>query len=133
MGMNLETEIFTGIVAAMRLRAGSRTWEDRRSLGRIPMQKCIAIIPYKQGESGEAVNVWVRDLSAGGIGLVHSHPMEAGEQFVVRLPKMDGTDVPVVCVVTHSASLSPDLFTIGARFDAVLSNAVLQSNSSAAA
>ena len=114
--MNLETEVFTGIVAAMRLRAGSHMWEERRMLGRIPMQKCMAIIPYKAGVAGEAVNVWVRDLSAGGIGLIHSQRMEAGEQFVVRLPRADGSEVPLVCVVAHCSTLAPELHSIGARF-----------------
>ena len=119
--MTLDQEMFTGIVAAMRLRVGARTWEDRRSLGRIPMQKCMAIIPYKSGVAGESVNVWVRDISAGGLGLIHTRAMETGEEFVITLPRIDGTELPVVCSVAHCASLAPELFTIGAQFTSVLS------------
>lgn len=114
--MNLEVETLTGIVAAMRLRGGTRTWEDRRAMGRIPMQKVMAIIPYRTGMTGEAVNVWIRDISAGGMGLIHSHRMEPNEEFVIRLPRVDGSEMPLVCAVAHCTALGPELFTIGARF-----------------
>jgi hypothetical protein len=117
--MDLEAEEFTGIVAAMRLRGGARAWDDRRSMGRIPMQKCMAIIPFKTGATGETINVWVRDISAGGIGLVYAHRMEAGDEFVIRLPRVDGSELAMLCTVTHCASLAPELFTIGASFNAI--------------
>jgi len=30
----------------------------------------MAIIPYRAGTTGESADVWVRDISMGGIGLV---------------------------------------------------------------
>jgi hypothetical protein len=131
--MNLEVETLTGVVAAMRLRGGARTWEDRRAMGRIPMQKVVAIIPYRAGIAGEAVNVWIRDISAGGIGLIHSHRMEPNEEFVIRLPRVDGSELPVVCAVAHCAALGPELFTIGARFVRTLSEEASPPHSQGAA
>jgi hypothetical protein len=42
--------------------------------------------------------------------------MEAGDEFVIRLPMVDGSEIPMLCMVTHCASLAPELFTIGASF-----------------
>ena len=45
--MQLEERTFNEIVTALRLADKERDWNDRRAYPRVPMQKCMAIIPYR--------------------------------------------------------------------------------------
>ena len=54
--MNLEERTFNEIVTALRLADKERDWNDRRAYPRVPMQKCMAIIPYRAGVTGEAAD-----------------------------------------------------------------------------
>src|SRR5207248_4757734 len=100
--MNLEERTFNEIVTALRLADKERDWNDRRSYPRVPMQKCMAIIPYRAGMTGEAADVWVRDISQGGVGLVHYIRMEADEEFLIHLPQRDGHAL-MLCRVSYCA------------------------------
>jgi len=117
--MQLEERAFNEIVSALRLADKERDWNERRAYPRVPMQKCMAIIPYRAGITGEAADVWVRDISQGGIGLVHFLPMEPDEEFLIRLPQLTGHAM-MLCRVTYTAPLSGEtskgLYGIGARF-----------------
>lgn len=117
--MQLEERTFNEIVTALRLADKQRDWNDRRAYPRVPMQKCMAIIPYRDGATGETADVWVRDISQGGIGLVHFVSMEPDEEFLIRLPQLTGHAM-MLCRVSYSAPLAGEtcvgLFGIGARF-----------------
>jgi hypothetical protein len=122
--MKLEENRFNEIVAALRLADKDRDWNERRAYPRVPLQKCMAIIPYRAGITGEQSDVWVRDISQGGIGLVHMRPMEANDEFLIRLPQLIGHAL-MLCKVSYCAPLigekSSGLFGIGARFISVFS------------
>lgn len=122
--MKLEENRFNEIVAALRLADKERDWNERRAYPRVPLQKCMAIIPYRAGNTGESADVWVRDISMGGIGLVHMKSMESGEEFLIRLPQLIGHAL-MLCRVSYCAPLigesSSGLFGIGARFISVFS------------
>jgi len=117
--MTLEERTFNEIVAALRLADKERNWHDRRQYPRVPMQKCMAIIPYRSGVTGEAADVWIRDISMGGVGMVHFKPMEPDEEFLIRLPQLSGHQM-MLCRVSYCAPLSGEngngMFGIGARF-----------------
>src|SRR5690242_10820470 len=103
--MNLEERTFNEIVAALRLADKERDWNDRRAYPRVPMQKCMAIIPYRAGISGEPADVWIRDISMGGIGMVHYSRMEPDEEFLIRLPQLTG-HARMLCRVSYCTPLS---------------------------
>ena len=121
--MNLEERTFNEIVTALRLADKERDWNERRAYPRVPMQKCMAIIPYRAGATGEAADVWVRDISIGGIGLVHYREMEPDEEFLIRLPQLTGF-ASMLCRVSYCTALSGEtckgLYGIGARFVRVM-------------
>jgi hypothetical protein len=68
----------------------------------------------------------MRDISQGGIGLVHNQPMQRGDEFLVHLPEQ-GAEARIRCRVTYCAPLigkaSQGLYGIGARFVEELDNA----------
>jgi hypothetical protein len=114
---------FNEIVTTLRLADKERDWNDRRAYPRVPMQKCMAIIPYQAGVTGETANVWVRDISLGGVGLVHFAHMEQDDEFLIRLPQLNGHAV-MLCRVSYCAPLSGEtskgLYGVGARFVRVM-------------
>ena len=88
---------------------------NRRTTPRVAMQRCVAIIPYQHGEPGNPVKVWVRDISCGGVGIIHSRRMDIDERFLLELPGSQRS-VKLVCAVIFCERLSDGLYTIGARF-----------------
>ena len=121
--MNLEDRTFNEIVTVLRLADKERDWNERRAYPRVPMQKCMAIIPYRAGETGAPADVWIRDISQGGIGLVHYQAMEPNDEFLIQLPQLNGHAM-TLCRVSYCTALTgathKGLFGIGARFVRVL-------------
>jgi Tfp pilus assembly protein PilZ len=117
--MDLNEQKFSSILHLLQQADSDVSVAERRTYPRIPMQKCLAVIPYRDGEEGELLEVWMRDISQGGIGLVHNQPMQRGEEFIVHLPER-GTETRVLCRVTYCAPLigkaSTGLYGVGARF-----------------
>ena len=67
----------------------------------------------------------VRDLSAGGVGLLHRDRMALDERVVVRLPRRAGESVAVLGRVVYWEPLRPEVFAIGVHFDRVVTEAEL--------
>ena len=88
--MKLEENRFNEIVAALRLADKERDWEERRAYPRCRC-KMHGDHPLPRRRTGESADVWVRNISMGGIGLVHMKSMEAGEEFLIRLPNSSAT------------------------------------------
>ena len=106
-------EALWGTTASRRdLDATARERRDERVLlqGRGVMCACRA---DGTGMPEESVLVW--DLSAGGVGLSRQQPLAVGEQFVVRVPRVDEKPVTRLCEVTRAVAAG-DRFNIGARF-----------------
>jgi hypothetical protein len=94
----------------------ARVTDERRACPRIPMHKCMAVVPYQPGSAGQPVHVWVSDISAGGLGLIHSGPMQPDDQFVIRLPLPDDDELPMLCLVVRCIQIGDNLYSIGSRF-----------------
>jgi c-di-GMP-binding flagellar brake protein YcgR len=65
---------------------------------------------------GKPLEVWTRDISAGGIGVVSPTPLPVGGNFVVRLPQAEGTAVYLLCTVQNCTTLAKTAFVIGSTF-----------------
>ena len=71
------------------------------------------------------------DISADGIGILRSQSMPLDEPFIACLPGgcVDGVDQPVTAVLATVAYWEPiaeRLFSIGCRFDRILSQGELE-------
>ena len=99
------------------------TADPRRREPRLGVQARVTLIPLTAGDSLAAgpVTVPLRDLSAGGIGFLHTGRINLDEQFVVLLPHgASGDSVAVLCQVANYQPLADRLYAVGARFVRVL-------------
>jgi hypothetical protein len=106
-------EALWGSAASRRdLDAGARERREERVplRGRGRMYVCLP-----DGTDAPEEGVYVADLSPGGVGIGRSEPLDVGEQFVIRVPRVDEAPVTRLCVVTR-AEPAGDRFVIGARF-----------------
>jgi hypothetical protein len=83
---------------------------------------------------GASMDVWTRDISRSGIGIISSKRIEAGERFILLLPRGAG-DPPLslMCIVRNCDDLSGGCFGLGASFEAQGRGVGVGGNSPAAA
>ena len=94
---------------------------NRRRAARIRRDGSLFLMPCKQGILGQPVQVRLKDLSSGGIGLIHSQPIEKGTQFVVQLPQPGGQTKSLLYTVVRCESPGAGgPFSIGAELACVL-------------
>ena len=98
---------------------GSTASDDRRGEPRIGCHKKIQVIPAAHLQSCQSIQVELVDAAAAGIGIVHSRPMQPGEQFIIRLQFDDGARL-LMYTVKHSQWLSLQRYQIGAEFSGFL-------------
>jgi len=91
--------------------AGRERRDERVPLG----GRAMMYVCHPDGTAAPEEGVYVGDLSAGGVGIGRGNPLEVGEQFMIRVPRVDERPVSRLCAVTR-AQASGDRFTIGARF-----------------
>jgi hypothetical protein len=124
--MMLSAQMFRQIVDALKSDAARD--KDKRTAPRVGLRAQVTIVSVsgerRRSRSGvfNPIRVRCRNLSASGIGLLHSSEIRSGAEFVVRLDASRlETPVHISCVVVHCNKLSSDLFSIGARIIRVLS------------
>ena len=117
----LTAEVFRDVISALRSDEGPARILDKRSSPRVGLRTKLAIVTGPTGPfDPPPVDVWLRDLSAGGMGIVHSRELERGTPFVAHLPRRQGPPLRVLYEVAHCKRLSKDLFSIGAKLSRIL-------------
>ena len=92
---------------------------QRRREPRLGVRAQVTLIPLTERQAGGPIDVPVRDLSAGGIGFLHTGPITLDDQFVVLLPA-GRESAAVLCEVAYYQPLAARVQTVGARFVRVL-------------
>lgn len=118
----LTAEVFKDVVSTLRSDDSSTRLLDKRTSPRVGLRTKLAIITGPTGAfEAPPVEVWLRDLSAGGMGIVHSQEMERGTPFVAQLPRRQGPALRVLYEVAHCKRLAKDLYSIGAKLVRIMS------------
>jgi hypothetical protein len=118
--MTLSAEMFQQIVEALRSDALSD--RDKRTAPRVGLRAQVLVLP-PPGVRAQPQRMRCRNLSASGIGLLHTREMRLGTEFVVRLAAAGvAAPVHIACLVVHSQKQGPDLYSIGARIVRVLTS-----------
>jgi hypothetical protein len=116
--MELSAELFRKTINSLRGDVKPGVAGQRQS-PRVGIRCRLRIITIVGGKPGPQVDVWARDVSRGGLGIVSPVPMNAGDRFVVRFPRLDGagTQISVLCTVRNCSEIPQDAFLIGAMFE----------------
>ena len=117
----LTAEVFSDVTSALRSDDNSARVLDKRGSPRVGLRTKVAIVTGSAGPIDAApIEVWLRDLSAGGMGIVHNHEMERGAPFVAHFPRRLGPALRVLYEVAHCKRLAKDLYSIGAKLNRIL-------------
>ena len=117
----LTAEVFKDVISALRSDDNSARVLDKRSSPRVGLRTKLAIVTGHTGPFEAApVEVWLRDLSSGGMGIVHNREMDRGAPFVAHLPRRQGPPLRVLSEVAHCKRLAKDLYSIGAKLSRIL-------------
>ena len=97
-------------------KSGHRGKESRRAR-RVRHKTQLAIIPCgEDGPAGAAITVQTEDLSLRGVRMIHTAPMQAGDEFLLLLPRKRQEPLPILCTVAHCTALGAEHYSIGAEF-----------------
>lgn len=107
----LSAELFESTLRGLR---GDSIYNRKHP--RAPMRVKLKLYPVERQGVGRPREVWTRDLSNGGIGLLSSDPMRAGTNFLVRLPKQESGFLSLLCTVQNCVEQAKGLFAVGASF-----------------
>lgn len=83
---------------------------------RAPMRMKMKLFPVERHGVGKPREVWTRDLSTGGIGLLSAETMRAGSTFIVRLPREDHQFLCLLCTVQNCVAQAGGVHVVGASF-----------------
>ena len=87
---------------------------DSRRTRRIGVTGSVRLFWVTEDRGG--LFVQLRDLSCGGIGILHYGPLPKQKQVLVELPRLEAQPLNVVSVVQHCALVRRDEFRIGLKF-----------------
>jgi len=90
--------------------ANARRTERNEAYGRAMMY-----VYRDDGRHGPMEQVYLRDYSESGVGILRADPMALGEQFVVRVPRGDDKPITRLCRVVNVAVVGGG-HRIGAEF-----------------
>ncbi len=123
--MDLTPELFDQVLTATAatVPAADAAGPAERRSPRVKVAAPLAVCGWDDPMS--VLSLKVRDLSAGGVGLLHRERMSLDEQVVVRLPTAGGESLAVLGRVVYWEPLKPDLYAIGVHFDRVVPEAEL--------
>lgn len=83
---------------------------------RVGLRARLDIIPTTFGDEGaKRLTVWLRDISANGLGIVSSHFMSKKTEFVAIFNSDQNKCLKVPYMVMHCTTISKGLFCIGAE------------------
>lgn len=93
---------------------------------RAPMRAKLTVYPITDRVLGKPREVWTRDLSTAGMGLLASEPFPLTSKFLVRLPRNEGAGfLHLLCTVRNCDQQAKDVYSIGASFVQVNSSSAI--------
>jgi hypothetical protein len=115
--MTLTAAVFQQILTSLRSDTGRRFNEQRNGprvgvRGRIRVMRAV---PGAPGIFASPVEVWVRDVSVSGIGILTSQPYATNTRIRALFPKSDDEPLALLYTVVHCKPVSKGLYVVGAR------------------
>jgi hypothetical protein len=115
--MQLSEQLFDDILRAMRVTSAPPLLEvgERRQDSRLSVDEQVYLEPFGT-LSVLARPVRLCDLSRSGVCISDRYAMKPGETFMLHLPRIGGSPLPVMCIVRNCRLRGEATFRIGAEF-----------------
>ncbi len=122
----------TQFVEIVGVQADDSTYaegDDRRQHGRALFGSRARIFPLIDGAGGNGCPVLIRDISPASVGFMFEEELAVGDEFIVQIPRQDGTLITIQCMVHRCEPGGTGLvqWVIGATFELVLDTEQWQS------
>ena len=129
--MKLTAEQFEQILASLKSDSSRPRQQDKRSSPRVGIRMQVTIVPCVQGQPATPHLVWVRDVSAHGMGLIHNQPLPIGSYFLALFQRKAGDRLTVLYKVASCSRLSTQQTLIGAQIDRVITSDMMGTDAAA--
>jgi hypothetical protein len=111
MSLKLTAQLYKQILASLRSDSSSSRTTEKRGQGRVGLRCSVDIIPSVP--NAKRINVWVRDISLRGIGIVSPVNLPEGTLFIAQLPSERESPLVVTYRVVHCHRINSDLYSVG--------------------
>jgi hypothetical protein len=129
--VELSADLLKSMLSGIKTEQGKGVAEMRQA-PRVSVRYTVKVAPYNNGTLGQPIRVWTRDISSGGIGLLHNQRFEVGSRFIIQLPRERGKPLLLLCTVRNCDEISDHLYAVGASFAEVAGASSGSSNTAAA-
>lgn len=110
----LTAELFNQIVNSLKSDTGRR-YNEQRTKPRVGVRGKVKIVTHSSTGEPSTLDVWVRDLSATGIGILHHAPFDSGTSFVAHFMRQGMSPLDITYLVAYSKPVTRGLFATGGR------------------
>jgi diguanylate cyclase len=119
-GMRLTEQLYRQIITRLKSERGSGRSVERRRLARVGLRVQVMLLPCRRDHHVPR-DIWLRDISAEGIGFVFPKPLDRDEYVLMGFPGGGKMQVQILYRVARCHPLGQDQFSVGARFDREIS------------
>lgn len=117
--MELSAEVFESTLHRIKGDGGTGGVE-RRTKPRVGLRARIKLLPLQHGVVGAPVDVWTRDISLTGVGVITSKRMKVGDHYILTLPREQAdSNLVLYCTVRNCEALVTDIYAVGLSFEAL--------------
>lgn len=116
--MNISAEQLLELIVAAAEGAKAAPYADQRKAPRVGM-KCPVrwrAVVDASGTTGPSQAGTIRDISAGGVGLIVDQEITEGSAFVVELPRLGGAVLEMLCLCCYVQPCNDGRYQVGAEF-----------------
>lgn len=86
---------------------------------RLPFRQCsLAVVLEHPGGSRSAMQLICRNMSRGGVGVLHSAFVHTGTRCIVQMPRLGGKTDAIEGIVLRCTHVAGQIHELGIRFDA---------------
>lgn len=114
--MELTAKMLADLISALRSTQSAEI--EKRRAPRVGLRLKVNIWHITHGQ----LNVWVRDLSAGGANLAVPVEMKVGDDLHILFAPtatsaIEGVDEKICCHVKHCRKVASGMFAVGVKFE----------------
>jgi hypothetical protein len=114
---NISADDFVDLLLSFSSMTDEQMQKERRTLARVGIGARVSIIACDHNPGREALPGVLRDISQGGVGIIHTFPMDLGQRFIICSGHPGaGINSAMLCTVVRCRPIDHRHFEIGATF-----------------